>query len=151
MIRKLYRNCGGLGQEWCNESTCNDDLLPVNLGGESTICRKPEEAAASGGIVGASGGSDIVDEPDEDDESEEQSDSQYAVPCTLNQRQSLYCTRTEEGGVWAALRRIVQIPSRLTGTSKDSKDTKTKKADIFPSLSCLYIIPSQVLHRTIKS
>ena len=37
-------NCGGLGNEVCEGDTCNDDLVPVNMGGLKTICRKPEEA-----------------------------------------------------------------------------------------------------------
>ena len=39
-------NCGGLGQHVCPDGTCTAPYGPVNMGGASTICRKPEEVAA---------------------------------------------------------------------------------------------------------
>ena len=45
----------------CSDGSCKEDFIPVNLGGLSMICRKPEEAAAQlgqnhGGNGGNSGG-----------------------------------------------------------------------------------------------
>ena len=102
-MRVVYRNCGGLGQEGCDDETCKDDLLPVNLGGLSTICRKPEEARASGGIVGGAGTADTTGTEEEevdtevpaetevDTEAPAETEDQYALTLRLHERLQYSC------------------------------------------------------------